>query len=178
MAKKRSDKLFHRLKDLLVFLVVFNLLAIPLYIALYTNFSFRPLQELNARLLYGTLNLFGYHPTLQDGMVTVASNGGYQNIEISWDSTGWKSMYALTALIIATPVSRFSRKIKFIIGGVIVIFVLNYLRISTTILASIIFSFNVFDVIHTVLWREGLILSVVALWFIWLRREKYKIGKR
>jgi len=180
MAVRRTRKklLNTRLKDVLVFLVVFNLLAIPLYIALYTDFSYRPLQELNAWMLDLTLKLFGYKSTLVDDSVEVHSNGGIQLIEISWDSTGWKSMYALVALIVATPISKLSRKTKFIVGSVALIFFLNYLRVSTTVLASIIFGFDVFDVVHTVLWREGLILSVVAIWFAWLWREKYNIRKR
>lgn len=173
---QKKERLISSLHDVLLFLVVFNLLAIPLYIAIYTDFSFKPLQDLNAKLLYSTLKFFGYTVDIDSFVVNLISDEMPQKIEISWDSTGWKSMYAVAALIIATPIATISKRMKFVALGVIVIFVLNYLRIATTILVSTNFGFHLFDIVHTVLWREGLILGVVGFWFIWLRKEKYNIG--
>jgi len=174
---QKKERVTTRLTSLLIFLVTFNLLAIPLYIALYTNFSFEPLKELNARMVSATLKFFGYNSYSDGSTVDLVSNGLLQKIDISWDSTGWKSMYALAALILATPISKISRKIKFAVIGVAIIFFINYLRISSTILISASFGFNLFDIIHTVLWREGLILAVVGVWLVWMRMEKYKIWK-
>lgn len=175
LAKKERFK--RKLYGILLFLLFFNLLSIPLYVAIYTDFSFQALQELNALFLYLTLKFFGHNVTLDGYFVNLVSDAGIKQIEVSWDSTGWKSMYALSSLIIATPISKFSRRLKFAVGGTLTIFALNYLRISTTVLASISLGFNLFDIIHTVLWREGMILGVVLLWFLWLRREKYIIGR-
>mgnify|MGYP001610639642 CR=1 FL=1 len=119
----------------------------------------------------------GYDSYSDGFAVNLVSNGVVQKIEISWDSTGWKSMYAIAALIIATPLSRISRRIKFAVIGIGIIFFINYLRVVTTILISVNFGFNLFDIVHTVLWREGLILAVVSIWFAWVRMEKYKIWK-
>ncbi len=160
-----------------MFLVTFNLLAIPLYIAIYTSFTFQPLQELNAQLLYLTMELLGYDVSLDGSSVYLLSESESKRIDVSWDSTGWKSMYAIAALIIATPMSTLSRKIKPVLLGIGAVFVLNYLRITTTVLVSANFGFDLFDIIHTFLWREGLILAVVAFWLLWFRRENYKIGK-
>ncbi len=179
MAKRlqRKERLTARLASALKFLIVFNLLAIPLYVAIYTNFSFEPLKEFNARIVSETLNIFGYS-TFQDGStVNLVTNDTRQEINISWDSTGWKSMYAIVALIIATPIRNLSHRIKFALIGIGIIFLVNYLRITSTILISANFGFNWFDIVHTVLWREGLILAVVGVWFLWIGMEKYKIGK-
>ena len=179
MVKKlqKKGRLAVKLNHVIVFLVTFNLLAIPLYIALYTNFSFEPLKELNAKMVSATLEIFGYNAYTSKSSVNLIVDNIPQKIDISWDSTGWKSMYALTALILSTPISRISRKIKFAAIGVAIVFFINYLRILTTILISANFGFNLFDIVHTVLWREGLILIIIGLWFVWLRMEKYNIGK-
>ena len=176
---QKKERLTNRLASVLIFLVTFNLLAIPLYIVTYANLSFEPLKELNARIVSATLKFFGYDSYSDGSTVDLVSNGVLQKIDISWDSTGWKSMYAIAALILATPISKskISRKIKFAVIGIAIIFFINYLRISSTILISANFGFNLFDIIHTVLWREGLILAVVGVWLVWMRMEKYKIWK-
>lgn len=174
---QEKERLTNRLASVLIFLVTFNLLAVPLYIAIYANLSFEPLKELNARMVSATLNFFGYDSYSDGSTLNLVSNGILQKIDISWDSTGWKSMYAIAALILATPISKISRKIKFAAIGMAIIFFINYLRISSTILISANFGFNLFDIIHTVLWREGLILAVVGVWLVWMRMEKYKIWK-
>jgi exosortase/archaeosortase family protein len=173
-AKKKVD-FFDRkkLEAVAWFLIKFNLLAIPLYLILYFNLSFSPLQTFFATLSHSTLNVFGYNVT-QDGFwLTTSTDNGIQRIQISWDSSGWKSMYALAALVIATPVSNISRKLRFIPIGILIIFLLNYLRITSTILISLIFGFNYFEIVHVFLWREGLIFAVVAIWYLWFRKEKY-----
>ena len=174
---QKKERIINQLQSVLFFLIVFNLLAVPLYLALYTNFSFVPMQELNAQLLYATLKFFNYDAEINGFTVYLTSNDVPQKIEISWDSTGWKSMYAVAALIIATPVSMFSKRMKFAALGVVTVFILNYLRVTTTVLLSANFGFHFFDIVHTVLWREGLILSIVAFWAIWLIMETYNIKK-
>ena len=178
MAKgvQKKKGLTTRLANVLIFLLVLNLLSIPLYIALYTNFSFEPLQQLNAEIVSATLRFVGSVSNPEDFIVNIATDG-IQGIEISWDSTGWKSMYAVAALILATPAVKVSKKLKAVFISVGIIFAVNYLRITTTILISAMFGFNLFDIVHTVLWREGLILAVVAVWVVWMRMEKYKIGE-
>ncbi|MBI2005460.1 MAG: archaeosortase/exosortase family protein [Candidatus Aenigmarchaeota archaeon] len=174
---QKKERLTRRLVPVVIFLATFNLLAIPLYIGIYTNFSFDPLKELNARMVSATLNFFGYNTHPDGSMVNLVSDDVTQKIDISWDSTGWKSMYAIAALIMSTPISKISRRMKFALVGVASIFLINYIRLVTTILISVRFGFDLFDIIHTVLWREGLILAVVGIWLVWVRMEKYNIGK-
>ncbi len=169
--KKKNLVLRKKLEAVAWFLIKFNLLAIPLYLAMYFNFTLPPLQTFLATTASYGIRLFGY-PSTQDDMFL---NTGNQQILISWDSTGWKSMYALAALVMATPVKDWHRKIRFLFIGVLLVFLINYLRITSTILISLRFGFQYFDVIHLFLWREGLILAVVAIWYVWLRREKHNI---
>jgi exosortase/archaeosortase family protein len=159
-----------KLIKILLFLLKFNLLAIPLYIVLYFNFSFSPLQNFLAYLIFQTLKILGYNTSL-NGYFLIIQNFP-EIIEISWDSTGWKSLYALTALVLATPLSNFYKKVKFLILALPTLFLINYVRILTTILISIKFGLKYFEIIHTFLWREGLIFAIIAIWALYLLKEK------
>ena len=169
---KRSGKLLKkRLRLVMWFLIRFNLLAIPLYLAIYTNFSFQPLQVVIAQITTVILKAQGYGVTQNNQAIIANVDGNIYSIEISWDSTGWKSLYALFALVVAVPFSDISKKLRFLTIGLPMIFVLNLIRILTTILIALNFGFQYFDVVHTLLWREGLIIAVVLLWYYWLREN-------
>jgi len=178
---KKSSKFFNKKKfeTIAWFLIKFNLLAIPLYLAMYFNFSYPPLQNFLTAASVPFIELFGYETSLINSsncnIPSIFGIGFEEPICISWDSTGWKSMYALAALAIATPVAAWKRKLKFLGIGLPLVFLINYLRIVTTILIALKFGWGYFDIVHTFLWREGLILAVVAIWYIWLRKEKYNI---
>jgi exosortase/archaeosortase family protein len=165
-----------------LFLIKFNLLAIPMYLVLWLNLSYPPLQIFLTDLVYGTLNFLGYNATLVTSSVSVVPlisiSDNYPKIQISWDSTGWKSLYALAALTIATPSATIKRKAKFLAVVLPLLFVLNFTRILTTILVAVNYGFQYFEIVHTLLWREGLILVVVLLWYLWLRGIKYKVKKQ
>jgi exosortase/archaeosortase family protein len=62
-------------------------------------------------------------------------------------------------------------KLKFLAIGLPVLFVLNFLRIATTILVSVIYGFKYFEIVHIFLWREGLIAAVLIIWCLWLRQK-------
>ncbi|MDI6806745.1 MAG: exosortase/archaeosortase family protein [Candidatus Aenigmarchaeota archaeon] len=155
-----------KLIKIIFFLVKFNLLAIPMYVILYFNFSFQPLQNFLAYLIFLALKIIGYDVSL-NGYFLVIQNFP-KIIEVSWDSTGWKSLYTLAALIIATPLSNFNRKSRFLLLALPAIFLINYVRVLTTILISVKFGFEYFEIVHTFLWREGLILVIIAFWVLYL----------
>jgi exosortase/archaeosortase len=144
------------------FVVKFNLLALPMYLAIFSGFSHEPLRISTAWISNVVLNSIGY-TTIQSGHTIQTS---VADVDISWDSTGWKSMYALVALALATPLGNRSR-LKFI----------AMLRIVTTIGAALSYGMQYFDILHLLLWREGLITAVVAIWGAWLWREKDNITK-
>jgi len=171
----KKKNLRNKLWTLVLFLIKFNLLAIPMYLVIFLNFSYPPLQNFLTELTYRNLNLLGYHSSLvaspESEVPLIYFSDNFPKVQISWDSTGWKSMYALLALTLATPLSNLKRKAKFLIIGIPAIFLLNYLRIITTILISLNFGIQCFEIVHTLLWREGLILIIILLWYIWLRKQ-------
>jgi len=183
MARKKQKKnliLRKKLKTIALFLLIFNLLSIPLYLLMHFNFSYPPLQKFLTSVSRPFIELFGYDPTVIDynacNVSDISGSNFKQPVCISWDSTGWKSMYALVALAIATPAVAWRKRLKFLAIGIPIIFLINYLRIVTTILIALKFGWQYFEVVHTLIWREGLILAVVAIWYLWLRKT-WKMGK-
>jgi exosortase/archaeosortase family protein len=105
-------------------------------------------------------------------------------IVIDADCIGWKSMYMFFALVLATPIREKEKlknkikkffpktKLKALVIGIPVLFIINFFRILTTILIGYYFGISYFNVAHTILWREGLIFAVLLIWFLWLKKEK------
>ena len=175
VAKKIINKnQIAKLKFVAKFLVILNLLSIPLYLAIYANFSFQPLQNFIATISNSILQSSGYDSNQQDNLIVISGKNLLLRVDVSWDSTGWKSLYALTALAIATPVVA-NKKIRFLAVALPAIFVINILRIVTTVAVSVSYGYEYFELLHTLLWREGLITAVVVIWAIWAYKQKYNI---
>lgn len=156
------------LLNLVKFFIFFNLLSIPMYYLIYTNLSLPFLQSSIAILTNQIFNLIGIKSEIENFTLIVEKI----NFTISTDSTGWKSIYILTALALATPSIEISRKVKFLVIGVPAIFLINILRILTTIWITVRLGFEYFDIVHTFLWREGLILAVLMVWIFWVTKSK------
>ena len=170
--KLKVDK--KKLKTVAWFLIKFNLLAIPMYLILYFNVSMQPFQLFLAQALVKGLNAFGYKTYFIESPTSTIPLIGISGIEaqpiyVSTDSTGWKSLYALIALALATPNKKTKRRIKFLAVALPSIFILNYLRILSTILICLRFGFKYFDFVHGFLWSWGLISAILMLWYMWLK---------
>jgi exosortase/archaeosortase family protein len=172
--KRKTIERRKMLFGILWFIVKLNLLVIPLYALLALDFSIPQLQSWIASAISSGLGLLGHPSTTVGKFVYVSSGQIYSAFEISMDCTGWKSIYLIAALAIATPSDRMS-KVRFLAISVPAIFILNYARILTTIIFAFSYGFQYLDIVHTLLWREGLIFAVLAFWFIWLRKSNYNI---
>jgi exosortase/archaeosortase family protein len=164
---KRKDLIL----NFLDFILVLNLISIPLYLFIYFNIEFSFLKESEAFLAAKFLKVLGLNSVSEKNFVVI-DNKIY---EISWDSTGWKSLYTLFALIMSTPV-RNRRKIKPIIIGLSLIFLFNIARITATIYLSYKQTYS-FDFLHIGLWRWGSIGFLLFIWFIFLYTQKNNIGE-
>jgi exosortase/archaeosortase family protein len=171
MAKKiqKEETLNKRnLLKVLIFLIKFNLLAIPLYLIMLFDLSFSPLQNFLANLITFFLKSLGYNAVRKDFTIAILHSNELNQIEISWDCTGWKSLYALFALSLATPTDLI-KKIKFLALSLPTLFFINLVRILSTIVFSLSYGFDFFEIIHTFLWRWSLILLVLLIWFVWIK---------
>jgi exosortase/archaeosortase family protein len=161
-----------RLMEVFWFLVKFNLLVIPMYILIYMNISIPPLQSFVANSVHALVGLMGYSSAVDGYMVNFSTGFSLVNAEMTFDCAGWKSLYALFALVVATPRVEWVEKLKFLLVGLPAIFAINIVRIATTIAAVISFGIGYLDMVHSLLWQEGLIIAVVGIWYLWLRKTK------
>ncbi|MEM5772886.1 MAG: archaeosortase/exosortase family protein [Candidatus Aenigmatarchaeota archaeon] len=166
--KKRTRK---KLLQVIWFLIKFNLLAIPLYVLIFINFSYQPLQNLVAFLSYKFLQAFKIQANLNQSSLMVIRGTEIAFIEIDMDCTGWKSLYALFSLAIATPSIKWKKKFIFLIFALPSIFLFNIARIVITIYFSLIRP-DLFGFVHDFFWQFGLIFAILASWVLWLRYEK------
>lgn len=152
------------------FIIKFNLLALPMYAVIIFTSGYEPLRVLTAQVSNAMLNVMGFATTQSGHWIQTQ----VADVDISWDSTGWKSLYAIAALALATPLKP---KARFLAMALPAVFIINILRIATTIAVALVYGLQYFDFVHTFLWREGLITAVVAIWGLWLWREKDNIRK-
>lgn len=160
-----------KLIQVLLFLVKLNLLAIPLYILIHLNFSYQPFQNLVAFLSYKILKYFGLEVSLNQNRLIAVRGFEVNFVDIDMDCTGWKSLYALFALTIATPGLNLKKKLKFLSISLPSIFFFNTFRIAICVYLSFLKP-ELFSFIHDFLWKFGLIAAILFSWILWLRYEK------
>lgn len=165
---KRNEQ---KIRKLVRFLVVFNLLAIPMYAVLLSGTQLPLLQSVTTDVVSSIFRALGY--SAERAGYTIAFTAPLQtSIAIDTDCAAWKSMYAYAALVLATPFAiDWRKRTKLILAGVIALFALNVVRIVSTVAAAVAFGAAWLDVVHTVLWREGMILAVVLLWFVAIKKS-------
>lgn len=165
------------------FLIKFNLLAIPMYAVMFAGITFYPLQLFLTDVVYSIVKAGGYWIARSDIMIMLFAPVDppgpplVETVVMGFDCTAWKTMYALMALVIAAPVAGRQRKVKFILVGIAAIFVLNIIRLVTTITTAYAAGFQYLEIMHTLLWREGLIIALLAIWFVWLKNQKNNISQ-
>lgn len=173
MLNTTNKKLFF----VLTFLIRFLVMVIPLYLLMYFKVKLFYLGYLEAQAVTFILNMFGINSItlIEWGFPVIAVGNLNQSILIDSACTGYRSILALTGLIIAVPNISWKKRLKGILYGSLILFAVNILRISTTIILGHYFGIKVFEFAHTLLWREGLIFVVLLLWYIWLKKQKIKL---
>lgn len=169
-----SEKGVEKIELLVDFLIKFNLLAIPMYIVIFSGVELYSLQLLIADIVHVIIKAFGYEIVKKGIALTLVATPSVVHVVIGIDCTAWKSMYALAALMVASPVPNDRRKLKHAALGVLAIFTLNIIRLTMTILVGYWFGMWYLDIVHALLWREGMIFAVIVIWLIWLKKQKEK----
>lgn len=159
------------LKSALWFLIKLNMLAVPLYLAVYLGYSIPEFQDVWALALSRSLQSFGYETAVDGNMIGVQAGNTLQQVDLSWDSTGWKSLYVLSALV-AVSSGSIVNKLRFLGFGLPLVAFVNFLRIDSTVLISLGYGLQYFEFVHGFLWSSLMIVFVVALWyFLWLKEK-------
>jgi exosortase/archaeosortase family protein len=165
---KKSRK---KLLKILLFIIKLDAFLVPLFFLLQADFSYEPLQNFLTAAVSNTLNFLGYTTTLSSHYISTAFGKSMAVIDISMDCTGWKSAYVLFALAIATPLA-FKKKLGFLLASIPIIFFINYIRIVSTVVFAQQFGLQYLDIIHSLLWQEGLVIAVLAMWMLWIWSNK------
>ena len=152
---------------MLRFFIKFNLFAIPLYIILYEGWTLPALQRAIADFTVYALTALGINPTMNDLIVSIPVRNGDWGAVINWDCTGWKSLLAYFALVMATDYPMKRKLLGMLLLPVV--FAVNLLRIIFMFLYVHWFDLENYKLVHTVVWSWGLILTILVLWLIWMR---------
>ncbi|MBN2252185.1 MAG: exosortase/archaeosortase family protein [Kosmotogaceae bacterium] len=183
MSKKKDRVYWRKVEILADFIIKFNLLAIPMYLFIYSGASLIPLQTLVADVSSRFISLAGYDVSRQGHFITATRIDPIKLtidshiIDINVDCTGWKTMYAFAALLIASPIKNDRKKVRDIANGALLLAIINVFRIVTTIMIALEIGFHTLDFVHTFLWREGLVIVLIVLWYAWFRKQKNNISQ-
>lgn len=171
---KDSEK---RLFYTLAFLLRFMMLALPLYLLIWSRASLYSLERAEAEQVISLLNIFQTGAELKEdyGMPVIKVASLKKHIGIDAACTGYSSMLAFAALVTALPNIKWKKRLKGFLVGLPILYVANLARITTTILLGVRFGEKVLDIAHTLLWRQGLILVVLITWGAWLKLSIKKI---
>ncbi len=158
-----------KLWGIFVFLAKFAILSLPLHFLLWVNFDATPVQEFVAKAVNSMLEASGIAAKQAGTFIAVATKTGPLTVEIIKDCVGWKSILALFGLIFATPKIAMRKRIVGLLAGAPAIFILNLFRIWSTVYITVLKGYDFWEITHTFLWQEGLIIAVVAVWLAWMK---------
>jgi exosortase/archaeosortase family protein len=150
------------------------ILSIPLYIILTFAIDLGFLQQIIATQSYWMFTFTGF-AVAQDGpALTVGLDNEYQQpfyFIISEDSTGWKSMLFMFALVFAVPEIHNRKRL---LGLLLIpaVWVGNLARIWVIVVIERVYGYQAAILAHDYLWRIGLIVLVLGLWLLWLKYMK------
>jgi len=162
--------------DVIIFLIKFNLLLVPFYAIIYFNVSSYPLQTAFTNFIAFILKSLNYQ-VKTSGFYLFIGKDEYP-IDISMDCIGWKSVYSLFALVFATNGGKIKEKLKFLAIWMPVLFIINILRVLITLLIGLNFGMQHIEFVHTFLWQEVMIASIIIIWYFWLKKRKLNREKR
>ena len=145
-----------------VFLSKMLLAGVLFQVILFLQPDTSVLQAYLAQLVQTILNPLGVELERQ-GALLFDSSASYL---VTQDCLGWKSMAAFTALVFSST-NKYRRHVKTILAGLGVILIANIIRITTTVYLSHLNLIS-FDIIHSLFWKWGLTVTILALWVFWL----------
>ena len=106
----------------------------------------------------------------------IITNNGNQEmqIEIIPECIGWIGLFALAALILATPKISLNKKLKALAITLPIMYLINLLRLTTTIYIGYKAGETALHFTHDFLWRTILTGTAALIWLIWYLKNKPK----
>jgi len=154
------------IKEIFWFLLKFNILLIPFYAIIYFDINFYLLQGFFAELI-GFMLRIGCSVNVFDFFIYVED----LVIDISRDCLGWKSVYSLFALVLASP-GKLKAKLRFLCVWIPIFLLVNIFRVFITIVVGLEFGVNYLEIVHNIVWQEIMIIGIVGVWYLWMKKVK------
>jgi exosortase/archaeosortase family protein len=168
---KRKNSVINKttLRESFLFLVRLNLFLIPFYAVLLSGLELGILKELTLLIVIFVLHLMGLSPVRDGIQITVMEPYPF-GAQITWDCTGWESMFLFVALVFATKTSTNSKihALKFLP----LIYLVNIFRIVFVFYFVSALGFRFFDVIHTLVWPWIMVFATLSIWVFWFKGSK------
>ncbi|OGI15309.1 hypothetical protein A3K63_05285 [Candidatus Micrarchaeota archaeon RBG_16_49_10] len=162
------------IREAFLFLLKFNLLLIPFYAIIHFDVDFYPFQTFFAKSIVFVLNGLGLRAHNIDFFV-YAGNNNFP-IDISRDCIGWKSVYSLFAMVIASP-GKFKDKGRFLLIWLPIMLLINIFRVFSTIFVGFLFGFHLMEFVHTVIWQSLVVLIIIGVWCLYIRKSYFKVKR-
>jgi len=122
---------------------------------------------LNAKVSASVLWLFGEQASANG--VAVTSPRFALSIKRGCDAIQASVFFAL--LVAASPLAvRLSRRVAWMIGGTVLLLLINLVRIVSLYYTGVWFSPKAFEVMHVEVWQVVFIVMPILLWLFWIRR--------
>jgi exosortase/archaeosortase family protein len=156
-----------RMKETMVFLLRLLVLAVPLYFIIFFV-DLYPLQSAVAYNSFLVMEGMGLSPLVEGANMQV----GEFTFFISKDSTAWKSMVFLTAMIFAVPGVLLKKRLWGLLIGLPLVYIGNLGRVVGIVFVEQGWGYEAAMFTHDILWRAGLIVLVVGIWLVWYTRVR------
>ncbi len=162
------------LEETLIFLLRLLAFSLPLYLILSLGTGLEPLQVAFATQSNYLLSLMRFEVEQELSMLSVSHEGDKQPFVfvISPDSTAWKTMLFLAALVFAVPRVRIKYRVIGTVTGIIILWTFNLVRVITIVHAENAWGLETALFVHDVLWELGLTGVTVAVWAVWMVKAK------
>lgn len=165
-------RLSYKWREIFGFFGIFLALSIPLYILIYTKADFTFAQTEVARQVAFLSRLIG-NPAVSEGYLVRSGNVVLEVIEAC---VAWKDIFAFIALVLAVPNRTIRAKAIGIVLGSIGIYFANLARLLTVLIVAIKEP-SLAEVVHSVLWKFGMISIILVFWIVWMLASGKGINK-
>lgn len=170
MAGISPGKRNRALYETLAFLLRLLILVMPLYLILYFSVDLTSLTNLVAWEASVVLETMGYQVE-RTGSFMLVHGGSYPQpfrFYISPDSSGWKSLLLLSALIIAVPKVSWKKRSIGLAIGLPIVWLGNLARVVSIVVIERSYGLEAGMLAHDMLWRFGLSILVLSIWLGWM----------
>ena len=169
MHKLRLNEKQRKLWSVITFLARITVLSLPLYFILWVNPSFDSLQYAVRDNVLLAAKVVGVDADVDGFDLKLNTVDGPVTINIAADCTGWKSAVAYLALVLAVPRIGGKKRLLALVG-IPILYVVNVARIAFLLWVVVNMGFGYFRIFHEYLWKLGLSLAVLAIWYVWLTK--------